>query len=53
MRRWGVERWVGGQGIDLKFVCMWADVELLGVTAAVMITHPVPGKECSVVDSTD
>ena len=48
-----MERWLGGQGIDLKFGCMWADVELLGATAAVMITHPILGKERSVEDSTD
>lgn len=47
-----MERRVGGQGIDLKFGCVWADVELLGVAAAVMITHPIAGKEGSVVDST-
>lgn len=33
-----------GSGIDLKFDCMWAEMNLLRVTTVTMVTHTVPGK---------
>lgn len=41
-----------GQDIDLKYGCMWADVDIR-LTTVVMVTHTVSGKEYSTIDSTD
>lgn len=32
------------QGINLKFDCMWAEIDLLAVTTVVRVTHTVSGK---------
>lgn len=35
---------LGRSGIDLKFDCMWAEMNLLRVTTVIMVIHTVPGK---------
>lgn len=45
---------VGGRSrVRLKIWLYVRRLDLLGVTTAVTVTHTVPGKERSIVDSTD